>query len=105
MILNLHTSVRCLGHMLLLSLALFLCLVFTDPGTSENFLGTSEFGCLCGSRLPDSGTSGLGGRNLRGLGEQKSRALEFKAFFLFDDFSFIGLATFNISKAWILAFL
>jgi hypothetical protein len=59
MILNLQTSVRCLGNMLMLSLALLLCSVFTDPGTSENFLGTSGFGCLCGSRLPDSGTSGL----------------------------------------------
>jgi hypothetical protein len=91
--------------MLVLSLALFLCLVFTDPGNSENFLGTSEFGCLSGSRLPDSGTSGLGGRNLRGLGKQEPSALEFKALFFLDDFSFIGLATFNISKAWIFAFL
>jgi hypothetical protein len=99
MIFNLHTSVRGLENMLLLSLALFLCLIFTVLGTSKNFLGTSEFGCLSGSRHPDSGTSGLGGQNLRGLGEQKSRTLEFKAFFFFDDFSFIGLATFNISKA------
>jgi hypothetical protein len=59
MILNLHTSVRCLGNMLVLSLALFLCSVFTDPGTSENFLGTSEFIFLCGSRLSDFGTSRL----------------------------------------------
>jgi hypothetical protein len=59
MMLDLHTSVRCLGNMLVLSLALLLCFVFTDPGTSENFLGTSGFSWLCGSRLPDSGTSGL----------------------------------------------
>jgi hypothetical protein len=91
--------------MLVLSLALFLCLVFADLRTSKNFLGTSKFGCLSGSGLPDSGTSELGGRNLRGLGKQEPSALEFKAFFFIDDFSFIGLATFNISKAWILPFL
>jgi hypothetical protein len=69
MIMYLHTSVRCLGNMLVLSLALLLCSIFADPRTSENFLGTSGFSYLCGSRLPDSGTSGLGARNLPGLGK------------------------------------
>jgi hypothetical protein len=59
MILDLQTSVRCLRNMLVLSLALLLCSVLTDPGTSENFLGTSEFYCLCDLRFPDSGTSGF----------------------------------------------
>jgi hypothetical protein len=58
MILDLQTSVRCLGNILVLSLAL-LWSVFTDPGTFENFFRTSGFGCLCGSRLPDSVTFGL----------------------------------------------
>jgi hypothetical protein len=58
MILDLQTSVRCLGNMLVLSLTLLLCSVLADPGTSENFLGTSGFSCLSGLRLPDSGTSG-----------------------------------------------
>jgi hypothetical protein len=59
MILDPHTSVRCLGNMMVLRLALLLCFIFRDPETSENFFGTFEFSCLCGSRLPDSGTSGL----------------------------------------------
>jgi hypothetical protein len=59
MILNLQTSVICLRNMLVLSLASFLSSVLADPATSENFLGTSGICYLCGTRLLDSGTSGL----------------------------------------------
>jgi hypothetical protein len=59
MILDLQTSVRCLGDMLVLNLAFLLGTVLTDPGTSESFPRTYGFSCLCGSRLPDSGTFGL----------------------------------------------
>jgi hypothetical protein len=59
MVLDLQTSVRCLGSMLVLNFAFLLGSVLTDLGTSGNFPRTSGFSCLCGSRLPDSGTSGL----------------------------------------------
>jgi hypothetical protein len=39
------------------------------------------------------------------MGKQKPDALEFKTLFFLDDLSFIGLATFNISKTWFLTFL
>jgi hypothetical protein len=66
---DLQRSVRGLGHMLVPNLAFLLGSVLTDPGTSGNFPETSRFSCLCGSRLPDSGTSGLRARNVRGLGK------------------------------------
>jgi hypothetical protein len=59
MVLDLQTSVRGLGKILVLNLTFLLCSVLTDPETSGNFPGTSEFSCLCGSRLPDSRTPGL----------------------------------------------
>jgi hypothetical protein len=52
MVLDLQTSVRCLGNVFVLNLAFFLGSVLTDPGTSG-------FSCLCSSRLPDSGTFGF----------------------------------------------
>jgi hypothetical protein len=57
-VVNLQTIVRCLGNLLVLSLTFLLSFVLADPGTSG-------FSCLCGTRLPDSGTSGLRPRNLQ----------------------------------------